>query len=240
VTDVVDGDTVTVSIAGTLDGLRLIGINSPENGECYAAEASARLAEIVGGRDVTLVSDTSDRDQYGRLLRYVYVGEVLVNEVLVREGYAIARRYEPDTAMADLLEVAQAMARNEAAGLWGPAACGTEANTAIGIGAIRYDAAGDDNFNLNDEWVEFTNGGEQVIELTGWTVKDESASHRYSFPSGFSLDAGATVRLHTGCGDDTAPALFWCNQGSAVWNNGGDTVFVLDPSGNVAVSETYR
>ena len=70
-------------------------------------------------------------------------------------------------------------------------------------------------------------------------MKDESASHRYNFSSGFSLDAGATVRLHTGCGTDTTSYLYWCNTGSAIWNNSGDTVFILDPNGNIVDSKSY-
>lgn len=241
VTGVIDGDTVTVDIAGSTESLRLIGINSPENGECYSEEASARLVELVAGAEVTLVGDRSNRDQYGRLLRYVYLGQLFVNETLVREGYAIARRYEPDTAMATVLERAQAAAQDAEAGLWAPEACGATTGTNIRIGQIHYDAAGDDNTNLNDEWVEFFNGGSESVELTGWVVKDESASHRYSLPAGFVLGPGATVRLHTGCGDDTSASLYWCNQGSAVWNNsGGDTVFLLDPRGNIAASERYE
>jgi micrococcal nuclease len=241
VTAVIDGDTVTVDLAGSTESLRLIGINSPENGECYSEQASARLVELVAGQEVRLVGDRSNRDQYGRLLRYVYLGDLFVNETLVREGYAIARRYEPDTAMASLLETAQAAAQDEEAGLWAPEACGATAGTTIRIGQIHYDAAGDDNTNLNDEWVEFVNGGSESVELTGWVVKDESASHRYPLPAGFVLGPGTTVRLHTGCGEDTASLLYWCNQGSAVWNNsGGDTVFLLDPNGNIAVSERYE
>jgi micrococcal nuclease len=238
---VTDGDTVTVDLAGSTESLRLIGINSPESGECYSEQASARLVELVAGQEVTLIGDRSNRDQFGRLLRYVYLGDQFVNETLVREGYAIARRYEPDTAMATVLETAQAAAREEEAGLWAPEACGATAGTNIRIGQIRYDAVGDDNTNLNDEWVEFVNGGSESVELTGWVVKDESASHRYPVPAGFVLGPGTTVRLHTGCGDDTTSLLYWCNQGSAVWNNsGGDTVFLLDPNGNIAVSERYE
>lgn len=238
---VTDGDTMTVVVAGSTESLRLIGINSPENGECYSEQAADRLGELVAGQEVTLIGDRSNRDQYGRLLRYVYLGDLFVNETLVREGFAIARRYEPDTALATVLEMAQAAAQDEEVGLWAPDACGATAATNVRIGQIRYDAAGDDNTNLNDEWVELVNGGSESVELTGWVVKDESASHRYSLPSGFVLAPGSTVRLHTGCGDDTASLLYWCNQGSAVWNNsGGDTVFLLDPNGNIAVSERYE
>lgn len=240
VIEVVDGDTLTVAMGGINESLRLIGINSPEGGECFAADATARLTELVAGRTVTLISDVSDRDQYGRLLRYVYLDDVFVNEVLVREGYAIARRYEPDTAMATVLEAAQAEAKAGAAGLWATTACGTRASATLTIGPIHFDAGGNDNNNLNDEWVDFANTGTAVVDLSGWTVKDESASHRYHFPPGFTLAMGATVRLHTGCGTDNAGGLYWCNQGSAVWNNDGDTVFLLDPSGNVFSSERYR
>lgn len=239
VLSITDGDTMRVLVDGVNEPLRLIGINAPEGGECMAPEAATRLAELVAGGPVVLESDVSDRDQFGRLLRYVYAGDVFVNAALVREGLAIARRYEPDTARAPELEAAQAEAEAAQVGMWAPDACGAAATGTIEIGHIRYDADGNDNFNLNDEWVEFVNPGSSSIDLTGWSVKDESASHRYPFPSAFTLGAGATVRLHTGCGEDTASALYWCNQGSAVWNNGGDTVFVLDPSGNIVVSESY-
>ena len=123
--------------------------------------------------------------------------------------------------------------------MWDPTACGAVSSGTIEIGEVHYDAAGNDNDNLNDEWVELINPAEAAADLTGWSVKDESATHRYRFPDGFSLAEGQTVRLHTGCGEDTASSLHWCNQGSAVWNNSGDTVFVLDPNGNVVVSESY-
>ena len=119
VVSVTDGDTIRVIVDGVEEPLRLIGINTPEVGECLAAEASARLSELVVGQTVTLQSDTSDRDQYDRLLRYVYAGDIFVNEVLVREGLAVARRYEPDTAMAGALENAQAQAVADGVGMWG-------------------------------------------------------------------------------------------------------------------------
>ena len=83
-----------------------------------------------------------------------------------------------------------------------------------------------------------------VVNLTGWVVKDESASHRYPFPAGFTLLAGETVTIHTGCGtDETTDAgtdLFWCFTGSAIWNNDGDTAFVLDPNGNIVATHPYN
>ena len=53
-----------------------------------------------------------------------------------------------------------------------------------------------------------------------------------------ALAPGASVAVHTGCGRPTATDLYWCNEGSAVWNNSGDTAFLLDPAGNIAASRS--
>lgn len=240
VLSVTDGDTIRVLIDGREEPLRLIGINAPEQTECYAPEATDKLTELVNGREVTLVQDASDRDQFGRLLRYVYLDDVFVNDVLVREGYVISHRYEPDTAMAETLEASGASARAEGRGLWAVDACGPAAQALVEIVTVQYDAPGNDNQNLNGEWVEFRNRGLASLDLTGWAIKDESASHRFAFPNGFTLAPGAIVRLYTGCGPATPGELYWCNSGSAVWNNSGDTVFVLDPAGNIAALRSYK
>ncbi|USZ67543.1 lamin tail domain-containing protein [Halorussus salilacus] len=90
---------------------------------------------------------------------------------------------------------------------------------------------------LNEEWVEFENGSSSDQEMTGWTVEDE-ADYTYEFPDGFTLDAGATVRLHTGSGTDSDTDLYW-GSGNYVWNDGGDTVFVYDDSGSLHVERSY-
>lgn len=241
VVDVIDGDTIDVRLgSGGVERVRLIGTNSPEGGECYADEATAGLTGMVEGETVHLEPDVSDRDQYGRLLRYVWTTDgVHVNAVTVEQGWALAREYPPDTARADELAAAQNRAEASGAGMWASDACGAAVPADVRITNIHYDAAGDDNQNLNDEWAEITNADSATVDLTGWVLKDESASHRYRFPSGFALAAGAKVRVYTGCGQDTATALYWCNKGSAVWNNSGDTGFLLDPSGNIVYTYSY-
>lgn len=81
------------------------------------------------------------------------------------------------------------------------------------------------------------NPGTETLELTGWTVRDE-ADHVYAFPSGFTLDAGASVTLHTGSGTDTATNLYWGSE-SAIWNNGGDTVIVKNASAVTVATKEY-
>ena len=241
VLSVTDGDTIEVRLEyGTVERLRLIGTNSPEDGECFSTEATVGLADLILGETVYLESDVSDRDQFDRLLRYVWTTDQRhVNEITVAEGWAIAREYPPDTARTTELAAAQGRAADAEAGLWAPDACGVAVAADVEIVRIEYDAPGNDNNNLNGEWVEIRNNEATAVDLTGWVLKDESASHRYQFPRAFTLQGGATVLVYTGCGQDTATALYWCKQGSAVWNNDGDTGFLLDPSGNVVWSYAY-
>jgi endonuclease YncB( thermonuclease family) len=235
-----DGDTFSLTVGGVVERIRLIGIDAPEVGECQADRSTAALeALLLGATDIVLVADRTDRDRYGRLLRYVEADGVSVNEALVRSGLALSRPYPPDTARQDPLDRAQAAAEREQLGLWNPGACGTPSTASLAITAIEADPPGDDTQALTQEYVEITNTGSQSVDLTGWGVKDNSASHRYLFPAGFVLTPGAAVRLRTGCGVDGTADLYWCESGSAVWNNAGDTVFVLDPNGNIVATRSY-
>jgi Excalibur calcium-binding domain/Staphylococcal nuclease homologue len=72
--------------------VRLIGIDTHEDGHCGYAEAAARMTQLVGGRSVTLTPGArDDRDRYGRLLRYINVGAVDVQLEMLNAGLAIAR-----------------------------------------------------------------------------------------------------------------------------------------------------
>jgi micrococcal nuclease len=245
VTAVVDGDTIDVMIDGRgPDTVRLIGINAPEDGECLARESGTALAELLAGEEgtkgpFTMTGDVSNRDQYGRLLRYLWLEDgTFVNEFMVRWGGAIARDYPPDSSHAARLAAAQALAEADLAGLWVPDACGTATKAEIAISGMHPDAAGNDHENRNDEWVDLTNTGTTTVDMTGWVLKDESSTHRFHFPPTFALAAGAEVRIYTGCGTQIETELHWCN-GSAVWNNDGDTAFLLDNAGNIVDSRSY-
>lgn len=241
VASIIDGDTIEVIRAdGSREPVRLIGIDAPERGECWAVEATAALEELIPvGSEVGMTSDQTDRDRFDRLLRYLWVGSISVNEELVRQGAAISRRYPPDTARSARLDAAQDEARSAGVGLWAMDACGEASLAELRIVELRYDAEGDDNQNLNDEWITIRNEGIDPVDLTDWKIRDESATNRYSFPRGFILDPGETVTVHSGCGDDSDIALFWCSVGSAIWNNDGDTAFLIDPSGNTHYYWSY-
>ena len=238
---VTDGDTVRVRLAdGTIEKVRLIGINTPEIGECFADEATEAITVLLIGEQFTMTSDVSDRDRYDRLLRYLWLDDgTFVNESLVADGFALARDYPPDTTYTARLAAAQQRAETSGVGLWAPDACGHATGSGLQITDIEYDAPGNDNDNLNGEWVEITNAGPRTETMSSWVLKDESASHRYIFPDGFTLSPGSSLKVHTGCGTDTVTSLYWCNDTGAVWNNGGDTGFLLDTTGNVVDKRSY-
>ena len=131
VTRVVDGDTIHVLIAGRDQTVRYIGIDTPEtvdprrSVQCFGKEASAFNATLVSGKEVELEKDVSETDQFGRLLRYVYVDGVMVNEELVRRGYAHASSYPPDVRYQDRFRSLEAEARAAGIGLWAAGACAT-------------------------------------------------------------------------------------------------------------------
>jgi micrococcal nuclease len=89
----VDGDTLDVrSSAGLVERIRVIGIDTPERGECGFAEAAGMLSDLVLGKQVTLVAGARDnRDRYNRLLRYVDVGSTDAGLELIKAGLAVAR-----------------------------------------------------------------------------------------------------------------------------------------------------
>jgi endonuclease YncB( thermonuclease family) len=116
VLSVTDGDTIRVLLDGESVPVRYLGVNTPERDEpCYAAATGANAA-LVAGQTVTLVRDRSDTDRFGRLLRYVYVGDVLVNRELVRGGYAEVVLYAPDRAHYDEFRALEAAAAAQGLG----------------------------------------------------------------------------------------------------------------------------
>jgi micrococcal nuclease len=101
VTDVIDGDTIDVQIGQVGYRVRYVGVNTPERDEsCYSQAADANR-DLIEGQTVRLVKDTSNTDRYGRLLRYVYVGNTFVNRQLVNQGWGEAVLYQPDDAHYD-------------------------------------------------------------------------------------------------------------------------------------------
>lgn len=121
VTRVIDGDTIEIEGG---QGVRYIGIDTPETVhpskpvECFGLEASNKNKELVEGKEVRLEKDVSETDTWGRLLRYVYVDDIFVNDYLVKQGYAYASTVPPDVKYAEQFVRAQREAKEYNRGLW--------------------------------------------------------------------------------------------------------------------------
>ena len=133
---VVDGDTFSAK-GGPASGwegeevtVRFIGIDTPETVDprrpvgCFGKQASNETKSILSGKMVILQRDISDKDKYGRLLRYVFLplddGRTLfVDDYLVREGFARVYTYPPDVKYNEQLREAEREARENNRGLWG-------------------------------------------------------------------------------------------------------------------------
>ena len=121
---IVDGDTIRVRVGDQIHSVRYIGINTPElhhprRGEEPGGREAAEINRaLVGSRQIRLEMDVQTRDRYGRLLAYVWVGDVMVNAELVRRGYAQVMTVPPNVRHQALFVKLQREAREAGRGLW--------------------------------------------------------------------------------------------------------------------------
>jgi endonuclease YncB( thermonuclease family) len=240
VLQVTDGDTIEVDIEGAAYPVRYIGIDLPEPDQPGGPIAALANRQLVQGQTVRLEKDVSETDRYGRLLRYVYVGELFVNAELVRLGYARVTTYPPDVRYSQLFTELEQQAREEGRGFWMQYADSEQAasvNLIVDPSCCQFDAPGNDSNNKGEEYVCFRNEGDQAVDMAGWSLRDRYG-WTYVFPP-FALEPSAIVRVRTGCGTMTSNDLYWCKDETAVWNNDGDTVHLLDAGGGLVLAWEY-
>ena len=114
VTKIIDGDTIITNG----EHIRLLGIDADERGyNCYN-DAKKRLEELILNKEVLLEKDKSDKDQYGRLLRYIIFNEKNINLKLVEEGFAVARFYDDRKYYEDILNAERKARENKIGCKW--------------------------------------------------------------------------------------------------------------------------
>jgi len=117
VVSVLDGNTVKILIDGLIYTVRYIGVTAPED-PAYSEAARLHNADLVFGKDVTLIMDQSDKDARGRLLRYVLVGDTFVNLTLIQKGFGSALDTPPDSACYPTFKQAEQAAINAQLGIF--------------------------------------------------------------------------------------------------------------------------
>ncbi len=218
-----DGESISV---------RLVALNAPDRGECYADIALAHLADIEGA-PVRL--ETVGTDQFGRTLAHVFEGDRHLNLELVREGLAVASTPDESDPHGPAIIVAEEAAYAEGKGLWAWSACGSSGeppSVSLDTAASVVDPIGPDDENLGEEIIYVENRGDEVIVLEGWSLRDESTRHRYEFPGGTTIYPGEAIGVAS---DDPG----WDPGGGPVWNNDGDLALLQDPLGTVVARWRY-
>ena len=112
--EIIDGDTFRLANGDTV---RLIGIDAPELSQPGGVLSSEYLAHLLLGNPITLEKGSEDRDNYNRLLRFVYINDLCINEEMIRQGYAEAR-YLPESPIRDYYLHLEIQAEATRAGLW--------------------------------------------------------------------------------------------------------------------------
>lgn len=172
VTKVVDGDTIQIE-GGKV--VRYIGIDTPEtvdprqSVQCFGKEASDKNKGLVAGKKVRLVKDVSETDRYGRLLRYVYVGDIFVNDYLVRKGYAYASSYPPDVKYQKQFNEAQTEARVNSRGLWG--SCNNTTSVPTNISTTSNSDTGNYTCSGKTKCGEMSSCSEAYFYLNSCSIK---------------------------------------------------------------------
>lgn len=243
---VVDGDTVDVQLAGRVERVRLIGINTPESVdprrpvECFGVEAAANARAMLDGQVVLLEADPSqgDRDPNGRLLRYLWLTDGrLVNLEQIVQGYAFEYTYATPYRYQDQFRAAERAAREAEAGLWSPATCaGQRGGVDRSPGAGRNDGAAICaappaglvapeqpvrivGLDKVAEQVRLQNVSDAPVNLDGWTL--------------CSLRGGEP---QAGVGGTLAPGAtrVFANPGEPIWSNSNrDDAALYDPAGRL-------
>jgi micrococcal nuclease len=122
---VVDGDTIIINFNGKEERVRMIGIDTPETVhptkpvEQFGPEASEYTKRRLEGKKAGMELDVQERDQYGRLLAYVWVDGVMINNELLEEGLAVVSTYPPNVKYVELFRQTEKKAKEEKKNIWG-------------------------------------------------------------------------------------------------------------------------
>jgi len=122
---VIDGDTIKVKLEnGEEERVRMTLIDTPETKhpqlkvQPFGIEASEYNTSELLGKKVVLELDVQERDQYGRVLAYVWHEDVLFNKVLLEKGLARVAVFPPNTKYVDQFKSVEQEAKKSGYGIW--------------------------------------------------------------------------------------------------------------------------
>jgi len=231
VKQVSDGDSIILE-----DGrrVRYLGINAPEFQEPFYLKAKRFNESLVLGQELRLEFGQERADTYGRVLAYVYVGDVMVNARLVQEGLAHAFFIGPDRRYNAMLLRLQAEAKQRKVGIW-------SARGRVRDLKITSIHPGDPD-NPDTPYVRIANLSDELIHLAGYVLRNEGGK-RFVFPD-VAIEPGYTVVVASKDERDDIDrrgqvVVHWPMQ-DKVWDQKEDTAYLMDPSGVIVDTFHYR
>jgi len=226
---VLDGDTIELANG---DKIRLLGIDAPEKDQLFYNEIKDQLKQLEG-KSVRLERDVTNKDKYGRYLRYVFYNDNFVNLELVENGLVYTFLVSPDVKFKDSFIEAEEYARKNQFGVWKRSLY----SDCIELAELHYNAKGNDAENLNDEYVTFVNICNYPVNLKDWELRDRGFN-RFVF-SEITFNPDSLIRIYSGEGENTENEFYWDNE-YPIWNNAADAVYLRDNKGDLILSQAYE
>jgi len=216
VSRVIDGDTIELSNG---ERVRLLGINSPEINEPFGFDAKDYLSKVIEGKNVYLENDLNLRDDYGRLLAFVFIDGKNINVDLVRMGLAHTFELNKLSKYVKDLRDAEYDAMVNQLGIW------KESNiTCLKLVDLKISGA---------EKVVLKNECNFSIQLKNWILEDES-HNRFKFPS-YLFKPNEIIEIYS----NNKTAKFSFNKSFQIWNKEGDSLFLRDSEGLLVLFYRY-
>lgn len=264
VTDINDGDTVSVRLDGDRSGriweIRFRAVQAMElsryshlasrrRGACHAVAAANRVEQLIRASHnrVRLSAQHPATDVRGRLIRWIAVRRAGrwqdLGEILMREGHTLFMDNTSDTAWNRRYDLLGQQAARRGRNLWNPTTCGAGPQQRVPIRVwVLSDPVGMDT--PDGEWVKVQNrSASETLHLGRWWIRD-AMLRRYTFPAHTAVAPGATVTLHVGHGRNHGADLFW-GLGTTVFENAGDArelgdgAYLFDPRGDLRAWMLY-
>jgi endonuclease YncB( thermonuclease family) len=237
VVEVLDGDTFIFRDESSREvfTVRLIGVNTPEvtgpqnihfaADQCGGRPAEALLEQTLPkGTRVQLRSGRHDSTNRGRSLRYAFAYnsaslryDIDVQSIIASSGLALWFSLDEEAALSHPYRLIIDRAQAEGRGIWNPAYCGPiEQPSAQLTVVVNWDAPGNDNLNINGEFVVVRNTGAIAVDVSGWLLRDSSLTSWFHFPGGSVLQPGDFRVVHSGVGTPGVPNARHLYMGSTV------------------------
>lgn len=234
---VYDGDTMTLDSG---DKVRLRWANTPElrPPEEYGVEAREATRALCQDQVATLTYGSVQRDSYGRLLAGVECQGTDLSVHLLEQGLAHVFLIPPDDRDPQPLLEAQDKARAARRGIWSTERYQGE----IHFTSFHANADGDDNLNVNGEYLRACNITSQTVDLAGFRLTDLSG-RSFTLPTAL-VPAGNTVKILSGVGEhqlspDSQMEIYLGSEGP-IWNNKRDRATLYDRHGRVVDTRLHE